>query len=104
MCITTAALYTYGVYGKHAAGDPWRIFAASAVTTLSMIPFTWIFMLATNDALFRAQTQNKDGQSPSLVEVQRLVNTWSWLNAVRSLFPLTGAILGLLGTLKVLVF
>lgn len=104
MSIATCLLYGYAAFSKHAAGGPWHVFAVAGATTLSMLPFTWIFMLRTNNALFRAQKESKAGRVANWDEALKLVTTWSWLHFVRSLFPLAGAVLGLLGTCQVLVF
>lgn len=104
MAITTCLLYGYAAFSKHAAGRHWRVFVVAAATTLSMLPFTWIFMTRTNNALFRAQMQSEAGRVASWDEAQELVTTWGRLHFVRSLLPLTGAVLGLLGNLHVLAF
>lgn len=104
MAITTCLLYGYTAFSKRAARSRWRVFAVAGATTLSMLPFTWIFMLRTNNALFGAQMESKAGRVASWDEAQNLVMTWSGLHFVRSLLPLMGAVLGLLGTCQVLVF
>jgi len=102
--ISTGLLYGYAAWSKHDAGESWRVFAVAGATTVAMVPYTWIFMMSTNNALFRAEARSKGGDSVSWVEAERLVQTWNKLNAVRALFPLTGAILGILGTCKLLSF
>lgn len=102
--IATGLIYGYAAWSKHAAGSPWRVFAVAGATTVSMIPYTWIVMQSTNNALFRAEARTKAEQAQSWTEAESLVKTWNRLNAVRALFPLAGAILGILGTVKLVVF
>lgn len=102
--IATGLIYSFAAWGKFAAGSPWRVFALAGLTTVSMVPYTWIFMLRTNNALFRAEAQTKSGQEQGLGEALSLLKTWNRLNAVRALFPLAGAILGVLATCRLVVF
>jgi noranthrone monooxygenase len=102
--ITTALVYGFAAWSKHAAGSPWRVFAVAGLLTVGMVPYTWIAMLKTNNALFSAEARTKNGHGQAWGKAESLVKTWSRLNAVRALFPLTGAIFGLLGTCKLLVF
>jgi noranthrone monooxygenase len=102
--IATGMIYGLAAWSKHAAGSPWRVFALAGVMTVSMVPYTWIFMQSTNNALFRAEARSKSGNEGTWGEAERLVTAWNRLNAVRALFPLTGAILGMLGTCKLVLF
>lgn len=102
--ITTGLIYAYAAWSKYAAGSPWLVFAVAGATTVSMVPYTWIVMQSTNDALFRAEARTKSEQVQSWAEAESLVKAWNRFNAVRSLFPLAGAILGILGTVKLVVF
>lgn len=102
--ITTGLIYGFAAWSKHAAGSPWRVFALAGVTTVSMVPYTWIVMQSTNNALFRAEARTKSEQEQSWGEAVSLVKAWNRYNAVRALFPLAGAILGIMGTCKLVVF
>lgn len=104
MSVTTFVLYMYASFKKRANGKTWRPFFLSGVTTVIMVPFTWQFMLATNDALFRANVRSNTGSEPTLSEVLQLVTWWRSLHFMRSYFPLIGAALGLLSTCNWLVF
>lgn len=103
LCIATCVLYGHSGLAHQAASQPWRLYALAGTTTLAMVPFTWIFMSTTNNALFRAQKLSKEGRETSIQEAKRLLTKWGWLHFVRSLFPLTGAVLGFLGALELLV-
>lgn len=102
--IATGMIYGVAAWSKHAAGSPWRVFALAGVTTVSMVPYTWTMMQSTNNALFRAEARSKAGNEEGRGEAERLVKSWNRLNAGRALFPLAGAILGILGTCKLLVW
>lgn len=104
IAITTCLLYAHAVFSKRAAGRQWRVFAVAGATTISMVLVTLIFMLPTNNALFRVQSECKAGRGASWGEVQSLLTTWNGLHITRSLFPMMGAVLGLLGTCQILVF
>ena len=99
LAVATFLLYGYAAVSKRAASRPWGIFAAAGVTTLSMLPFTWVFMVPTNNTLFRLDGESKAAAAAAVAswgEAQELVTRWSWLHLVRSLFPLAGAVLGLM--------
>jgi noranthrone monooxygenase len=69
-------------------------FAIAGAITVSMIPYTWIFMRNVNNGLFAA-TEWADGvKEESSERVRQLVRNWSRFNAVRALFPLAGAVCG----------
>lgn len=67
----------------------------SGTITMSMIPFTWIFILGVNTKLFRAIGDQTTSQVVNIDRIRGLVQRWRWLNVVRAMFPLTGAIVGM---------
>lgn len=70
----------------------WGNFVGAAALTLSIVPFTEIFMGATNQALLTTA----DGTSVlGEAAVKELLVRWKDLNLVRALFPLAGAVMGL---------
>lgn len=65
------------------------LYSVSAALTVGIVPFTIIFMKATNDALYvRATAGEKDKAGG---ETRTLVQRWLVLNQVRGLLPLVGA-------------
>ncbi|KAL2867497.1 DUF1772 domain-containing protein [Aspergillus lucknowensis] len=104
ICLTTTALYGLAAVRKYAAGERWGVFAAAGLTTIAMVPFTLTIMAPTNNALFRLEGEVKKGGAPVWGEAERLVQRWNRFNASRAFFPLVGAILGMLGVLKVVSF
>ncbi|CAK3772736.1 Noranthrone monooxygenase [Lecanosticta acicola] len=85
----TGLLYAYAAWRRHDAG----LQSTAACLTVGMIPYTWIFMAGTNTSLFAAAER---GGAADRVEAERLVGTWRFLNFVRALFPLSGAVVGVL--------
>lgn len=70
----------------------WGNFVGAAVLTLSIVPFTKIFMDPTNQALLTTA----DGTSVlGETAVKELLVRWKDLNLTRALFPLAGAAMGL---------
>ena len=101
IAIGTLLLYAYTCTQKRAAKRPWGLFALAGMTTISIVPFTWIVMVPTNSELFRLEALSKaDPLVLGISEAKEQVVKWTWMHATRSLLPLAGAILGTLGTLK----
>lgn len=101
MAIGIFLLYSYTSFKKRRARNSSIIFALAGVMTLGMIPFTFLFMVPTNNELFRLEAASKaEPLAEGIGEAERLVIYWGRLHIIRSLFPLTGAILGTVGTLK----
>lgn len=104
IAIITGLIYGTAAWVKHSSGEPWRVFATAGLVTVSIVPYTLTVMRSINSTLFRVEAQMYNGAAPTQTEAERLVKRWGTLNAVRALIPLTGGVLGLLGTTKVLVF
>ena len=100
LAIGTLLLYAYACTQQRVAKRPWVLFALAGATTISIVPFTWIVMVPTNNELFRREAVGKaDPRVLDLSAAKELVVKWTWLHAVRSLLPLVGAVLGTLGIL-----
>lgn len=97
LCIATCGFYCAAILGTKSAS---RKYIMAIVTTVGMIPFTWLAMSPTNTLLFGLDESSRAG---SIVE-QRLVSglavRWAWLHVTRSIFPLVGAFLGFTGLLQ----
>ncbi|KAH8807227.1 hypothetical protein F5884DRAFT_856810 [Xylogone sp. PMI_703] len=99
MAVGTFLLYSYTSLKKRSARKSWSLFALAGIVTLSMLPFTWLVMVPTNDELFRLEVVSQtEPLVKELVEAKELVVKWSWLHLTRSMLPLTGAIIGAIGT------
>lgn len=88
MAVGTLGLWTYTAAKKRRSSTA---LAAGAVTVL-MIPFTWIFMTAINNELFRLEAAGSEGVGGE--EARVLVGVWARWHLVRSVFPLAGAAVG----------
>ena len=94
LSVGTFLMYMYAAF----RGNSKRrgVLAAAGLATVAMVPFTWIFMVPTNDELFRLEAASSaTGQSLIGFEgVRDLIVAWSKLHVTRSLMPLMGAVLG----------
>lgn len=98
MAVGTSLLYGYTCIRKRGAHKPWGLVALAGLTTVSIAPFTWIFMVSTNNELFRLESASKaEPLVWGISGAKELVVKWTWLHFTRSLLPLVGAILGILG-------
>ncbi|KAH8589376.1 hypothetical protein B0O99DRAFT_337691 [Bisporella sp. PMI_857] len=99
MAVGTFLLYTYTSIKKRSAKKPWKIFTLAGITTLSMVPFTWLVMVPTNNELFRLQKVSLlEPSVKTITEAKELVVKWSWMHLSRSFMPLAGALIGTIGT------
>ena len=97
IAVATSLLHVYISLSRARAQLPWRIFALAGIVNLGHAPFTWVFMAGTNNALFREATHLDSTQQ--LAHVKSLIVKWTWMHFVRCLFPLTGTLLAVKGTL-----
>ncbi|PTU24154.1 hypothetical protein P175DRAFT_0497273 [Aspergillus ochraceoroseus IBT 24754] len=72
------------------------LYSAAAVLTLGIVPWTLIAMTSTNKALLDRASATWVSTDKSNEEVEGLLEKWTVLNAIRSLFPLAGGIVGYL--------
>jgi hypothetical protein len=113
--IVTCALYLFTALRARALGSPcWALSAAAGVVTVVMVPFTWVYMWPTNEAIMalEKETRGLEGESESdgkgkrkaavadIGEARILVRKWNRTHFTRSLFPLAGALVGLYGLLQ----
>ncbi|KAF2429266.1 DUF1772-domain-containing protein [Tothia fuscella] len=106
LAVGTTGLYAYVGLRKRAANDKkWIRYVVAGAVTISIVPFTWLMMAPTNDTLFELEklALANGTASVSVLEasiVQEQVVKWAWLHVVRAVFPLVGAILGLVSVLQ----
>ncbi len=99
--ITTLLIYCYISFDKWTDGRPWMRYACAGISTVGIIPFTLIVMQSTNNLLFRLEHENTNNLTKtSLDDAQKHVKSWTRMHTARSLFPLTGAIVGFVGLVK----
>lgn len=72
-----------------------RLFAVAAALTVGIVPYTVLLMKATNDKLLRFAKKAEKEELSALEgeESVQLLRRWTLLNGVRSLLPLTGAVI-----------
>ncbi|KAF3762269.1 DUF1772-domain-containing protein [Cryphonectria parasitica EP155] len=89
--------YGYLAYAQHRSrGSGWQLFVGAAALTVGIVPFTLVFMDATNQVLLEVASGAATVGSEAL---EGLLLRWKDLNLVRSFFPLAGAVVGLWGLL-----
>lgn len=99
MAVGTFMLHGYTALRRRGAKRSWGIFLLAGITTISMLPFTWLIMVPTNNELFRLEAVSRAEPTVMGIEGAReLVVRWTWMHFARSLLPLAGAIMGTLGT------
>lgn len=100
LAILTSATYGYATWLHVTSGENWAPSAIAGALTLSIVPFTWIFLGKINYALFDAlDDRDKDAKMDRKM-AERMIVSWTKLHAVRSALPLVGAMVGFLGMLR----
>ncbi|GAB7332790.1 hypothetical protein MBLNU13_g04521t1 [Cladosporium sp. NU13] len=101
MAAGTLLLHACSALQLRAVGKPWGIFACAGAVTIAIAPFTWTVMGETNGKLFERFERvgaSKENAASDLRETKGLVKHWSWLHLMRSLLPLAGTALAVVGT------
>ncbi|KAK5633966.1 hypothetical protein RRF57_009680 [Xylaria bambusicola] len=105
--VTVGLLYFYALL--HSKGgsrlksssnrQSWKVYLIAAVATLTMIPWTLLVMMPTNQSLMAARESvvNSGVAEASWEVIESLVVDWQRLHFIRSLFPLAGSLIGMLG-------
>lgn len=101
---STAAAFLYLAYSARRTAPKSSValyYGTAAILTLGIVPFTLAVMAPTNNKL--VQYSDKGGKE-ALAQAQNadidgLISRWTTLNAVRSLLPLVGGLVGLLASL-----
>lgn len=99
MAVGTSLLYLYSASRRRKSGNSWALLVLAAITTVIMVPFTWLVMVPTNNELFRLEGLSR--VEPEIMDIsgaKDLVIKWAYMHITRSVFPLLGAIMGVLGT------
>ena len=98
--IGTGSLFLLTAIRNRLEKKPWITAAAAGLTTILMVPFTWIFLVPTNNYLMKLEADATAGSPASIEQAQALVKFWSGRHMMRSFFPLIGAAIGLSGLLN----
>lgn len=91
LALATGGLYVFIGYKEKSKRWPMII---AGLWTISIMPFTWLFMFPTNDKLFAMEAAGD--ADVSFVEARNLVVHWCRLHLTRSMFPLIGSVIGLM--------
>ncbi|ROW07772.1 hypothetical protein VMCG_03389 [Cytospora schulzeri] len=86
--------YGYLLYDRSRQNRSWGNILGAMGLAVGIVPYTLIVMAPTNQALMNVA---KGVSSLGSEAVEELLVKWKWLNLIRSMFPLAGALLGLYG-------
>lgn len=93
--VLTFVLYSRAAWKRYSKKSSWSLLAAAGIATVSIVPFTLLFMMSTNEALFDLEKESQSAAfTGSLDTGKDLVGRWSRMHLMRSMFPLLGAALG----------
>jgi hypothetical protein len=95
VAVVSVAAYAYTAYDRSKRHLYWTRYAAAGALTLSIIPFTLIFMHPTNQSLLQIASGGATAAVVNDDSVRALITKWAGLNLIRSLLPLGGAVVGL---------
>ncbi|KAF7190652.1 Anthrone oxygenase AgnL2 [Pseudocercospora fuligena] len=93
--VLTFVLYSRAAWKRYSTNRSWTLLAIAGVATVSIVPFTLLFMMSTNEALFDLEKESQSATfAGSLESGNELVHRWSRMHLMRSMFPMLGAALG----------
>lgn len=95
MAALTSTLYGHCALRRRAANKSWAPLAWAGLLTMSISPFTWLFLLPTNKAITNLVRGSQGAAVIEMEDARRLVMKWSWMHLVRSIFPLVGGIVAM---------
>lgn len=88
LAIVAALLYTRAARRRQEKGQPWYRLALAGISTACIIPFTLIFMVSTNNALFALHADAQKSDVRLGIERAKALITWcSQLHLMRSVMP-----------------
>jgi hypothetical protein len=95
VAVISLSSFAYAAYGRSQRGQEWKRYATAGALTLAIVPFTFIFMAGTNQALMQVASGGAAAAVVNDDSVRALFTKWAGMNVVRSLLPLSGAVLGI---------
>lgn len=95
--IAVASSYLWAAYDAHSRQIDWKGYAIAAGLVVSIIPFTFLTLGSINSSLIGAA---KGTVALSKEQSDALIGRWGFLNVLRSLFPLAGAVTGFITLLN----
>ncbi|KAF2118837.1 hypothetical protein BDV96DRAFT_677655 [Lophiotrema nucula] len=95
--IALTSLYGFIAYRRHAQKKSYIRYMIAGALSLSMIPYTILFVFPINNQLFELADRVRNGTGPKAIEldnVNMLLATWNRKHLIRSFGPLFGAMTG----------
>ncbi|XPT00029.1 Noranthrone monooxygenase [Ascochyta lentis] len=96
LAVTSGLIYWSAAWASRDRARAFALYASSGALTMSMVPFTWLFILDINNAIFAEIEKDRAGNRTNLAHAQHLIAKWRTLNMVRTVFPVLGAALGMM--------
>lgn len=96
LAVTSGLIYWSAAWASRERGFASALYACSGALTMSMIPFTWLFILKINNAIFTEIEKGQAGIPTNLAHAQYLIGRWRTLNIARTFFPILGGALGMM--------
>lgn len=92
----TLAVLGAGTFSWLALTSHNALYWGAAALDIAIVPWTFAFMMKTNVSILKfADAEDKESSSQGDARLTSLMQKWTRLNFIRSLFPLAAGILGL---------
>ena len=95
LACSTLGYASYAKYIIDPTSAAWQGLAVAALGTVSIVPFTWLFILPINTILL-GECDKKPGQHTlTEAQVRQTIEKWGNINLVRGILPLLSVVFGL---------
>ena len=95
LACATLGYASYAKYNIHPTSSAWQGLAIAALGTVSIVPFTWSFLLPINAVLLAECDKKAEQRAMTERQVKDTVAKWGNVNLIRSVLPLLSVMLGL---------
>ncbi|KAL4786581.1 hypothetical protein BJX76DRAFT_354946 [Aspergillus varians] len=104
IAVVAASAFAYLAWSVHksvavaalAPRNAVALYSAAAALTVGIVPWTFATMIKTNEVLQRRAGEDWIPDEESSEEVEECLGRWRVLNGIRGVFPLVGALVGVL--------
>jgi hypothetical protein len=96
LAVTSGLIYWSAAWASRERGRAFALYASSGALTMSMVPFTWLFILDINNAIFAEIEKDRARNPTDIAHAQHLIAKWRTMNMARTVFPVLGAALGMM--------
>ena len=86
---------SFAKYRMYPTSNDWQALGIAALGTVSMIPFTWIFLLPTNALLLAECDKRAEERMMTEAQLKATVAKWGNINLIRGVLPLVSTMFGL---------